>query len=84
MRILAGPVEIEERTPRDFCRDLCRAGKSNQEVLAVATNSRWAKALPIIKDLLDQWGDKWRRAGGRSSLDGGQVNRFMNYGRKSC
>lgn len=74
-------VEIEERTPRDFCRDLCRSGKSNQEVMAVANNSRWAKAAPTIRDILDRWGDKWRRVGGRSPLDKRQGRRSMNYGR---
>jgi len=51
----------EKRTPRDFVRDLCRAGRTDVQVRAVAWSTRWKEHLDEVISWLKRRGDRWRR-----------------------
>ena len=52
-----------KRTVRDFVRDLCRSGRTDQQVKAVALNTRWRDADEEIILWLKRRGDRWRGLG---------------------
>ena len=53
----------DKRTPRDFVRDLCRVGRNDLQVKAVARCTHWKDHLEEIISWLKRRGDRWRRLG---------------------
>ena len=49
------------RTVRDFAKEMCRKGRTDRVILAVAKQTRWGSHKAEIKILLEKRGDRWRK-----------------------
>ena len=48
------------RTPRDYVKDMCKRGKSDDVILGVARCTRWKASLDEVHDWVVRRADKWR------------------------
>lgn len=55
----------EVRTVRDFVKDMCRRGRTDTDIKAVAFGTRWRTQLAEVYRLLAVCGRKWRELGPR-------------------
>lgn len=53
------------RKTREFVRDLCKKGRTDEEVIAVTRNSCWETEEKEVKDWLTRRGERWRKMGRR-------------------
>lgn len=66
----------EVREARDFVRELCFAGRSPEQVRAVARATRWENKMADVAGLLEARGRLWRQAGREARQAAGQVRKY--------
>ena len=57
--------EVDEnvRTARQFVKEACLRGRTDEDVMSVAMNTRWKSLLVEVRYWLEKRGKKWRKMG---------------------
>jgi len=56
---------MEQRTVRDFVKDLAMRGRDNRSIFAVAKCTRWSNQIESVVEWSERRGEKWRVKGRR-------------------
>ncbi len=64
------------RTVRDYVKEMCLKGRTDEEVVAVARATNWKDQIEEVKDWLNRRGDVWRAKGGCVATPQHAPNRY--------